>query len=504
MRLLAALMAAVALPRLLLLPFNENLFGDAIPRTEMGERWMAHPHLITAFGDGAGQYGPLHLYLVGIATVFADREIAGRVVALLCGVLTVIPLYRLGVRLSGTQAGRVACLALTVWGLHIQFSTTAASEAVAILLMLSALVAFGSAMETGRTRDIVWAAAWFNLAEAVRYDAWMYPPILVGAVIVTRSESALRPRQLAGFFAGCLLFPVSWMLGNYQMHGDPTFPLDYINADHRRWAATFQGGWRQLWLRAQGIAFWPAMALISLTPGVAVLSVAGATTAWRERPKARWVILAVLAPVVYYAIRTTVFADFVPLTRYIAVVLTVMLVFVWDGYVAIAGAWGVNGARRVVQSAVALALGIPLAVGWFTFRRDGPLQDILRPISPTSTNSRAVMAGAEFIRSTVVPARHRIVVDIDEGFLDLPLVFYGGLLQERAIRVRKPADLSRVAREQPQFVVRFDRGSLLTQGSVRLSGRTLELGRAKYDELDGFSPPLHVYALRGIASQSVP
>ncbi len=57
---------------------------------------MAHPHLITAFGDGAGQYGPLHLYLIGLATAFVDREIAGRLVSLLCGVLTVVPLYRLG------------------------------------------------------------------------------------------------------------------------------------------------------------------------------------------------------------------------------------------------------------------------------------------------------------------------------------------------------------------------------------------------------------------------
>ena len=121
------MMAVVALPRLILLPFNENLYGDAISRAEMGERWMANPHLITAFGDGAGQYGPLHLYLVGLATAFVDREIAGRIVSLLCGVLTVVPLYRLARRLAGWQAGIVACLGLAVWGLHIQFSTTAAS-----------------------------------------------------------------------------------------------------------------------------------------------------------------------------------------------------------------------------------------------------------------------------------------------------------------------------------------------------------------------------------------
>lgn len=498
-----ALMAAVALPRLLLLPFNENLYGDAIPRTEMAERWMAQPHLITAFGDGTGQYGPLHLYLVGIATAFADREISGRLVSLLCGVLTVIPLYGLGRRLAGEQAGRVACVALAPWGLHIQFSTTAASEALAVLLMVSALAAFAAAMATGRTRDLAWAVVWFNLAEAVRYDAWMYPVSLVGAVFITRS-GALSVRQLAGFVAGSLVWPVLWMLGNFQMHGDPTFPLDYINDDHRRWAATFAGFWRQLWLRAQGIGFWPSAALISLTPGVAVLGIAGVRTVWRERPEARWVLVAVAAPLLYYAVRTTVFGDFVPLTRFMAVQLTVVLVFVWDGYVAVVCAWGLLRARRTATAAIALAVIVPLVVGWVTFRRDGVIEDMVRPISPTSTNPRSVMAGAAFIRSTVVPAGHGVVVDIDDGFLDLPLVFYGGLLQEQVIRVRRPADASRTGPERPWYVVRFDRGGLVREGSVRVVGRTLEFGGALYDELDGFLAPVHIYRLRGTSSRPGP
>lgn len=499
----AALMATVALPRLLLLPFNENLYGDAIPRTEMAERWMAHPHLITAFGDGTGQYGPLHLYLIGIATAFADREIAGRVVSLLCGVLTVIPLYDLGRRFAGEQAGRVACIALAAWGLHIQFSTTAASEALAVLLVISALAAFAAALETGRSRDLAWAVIWLNLAEAVRYDAWMYPMSLVGAVLITRS-GALSVRQWAGFVAGTLLWPALWMLGNYQMHGDPTFPLDYVNDDHRLWAGTFEGFWRQLWLRAQGIGFWPSAALISLTPGVMVLGVSGVRAVWRERPQARWLVIAVAAPLLYYTVRTTLFGDFVPLTRFMAVQLTVVLVFVWDGYVAIRRGWGVLRARRAATAAVALAVVIPLVVGWVTFRRDGVIEDILRPISPTSTNPRSVMAGAAFVRSTVVPAAHGVVVDVDDGFLDLPLVFYGGLLQEQVIRVRQPADVSRAGRERPWYVVRFDRGRLAREGSVRVVGRTLEFGGRLYDELDGFLPPIHVYRLRGTASRPGP
>jgi hypothetical protein len=290
------------------------------------------------------------------------------------------------------------------------------------------------------------------------------------------------------------------MLGNYQMHGDPTFPLDYINDEHRRGATDAESDGRQLWLRVQGIAFWPTIALVSLTPGVALLGAAGVALAWRDRPTTRWLVIAATMPVLYYAVRTTVFANFIPLARFMAGPLTVLLVFVWNGYVGTASAVGINRARRVVQVSVALALAIPLAVGWLTFRRDGLLEDTLRPVSPTSTNPLAIMDGAEFIRSTVVPSGREIVVDIDDGFLDQPLVFYGGLLQERVLRVREPADLLRVAREHPEFVVRFDRGSLVTHEGVRRNGRTLELGGAPhtYDE-HGFSPPLHVYARRGDA-----
>jgi hypothetical protein len=78
----------------------------------------------------------------------------------------------------------------------------------------------------------------------------------------------------------------------------------------------------------------------------------------------------------------------------------------------------------------------------------------------------------------------------------LPLVFFGGLLEEQAIRIRLPADLARVERERPGYVVRFDRGSLANQATVRLSGRTLELGGTPYDELDGFAAPVHVYRRR--------
>ena len=88
---------------------------------------------------------------------------------------------------AGWQAGLVACLALAVWGLHVQFSTTAASESRgAPVHVVGSRGVRRRRSSTGALRSLLWAAGWLTLAEAVRYDAWMYPPVLAAAVVLTQ------------------------------------------------------------------------------------------------------------------------------------------------------------------------------------------------------------------------------------------------------------------------------------------------------------------------------
>src|SRR5215211_4640794 len=129
---LALLIAAALIPRLVVFPINENFHGDSVARTELAERWAANPHWIRSFNDGAYQFGPLHLYTIGAALwVWPDRADAGRAASFLFGVLSVVPLYFLARRLFGWKAGLAAGLAFAAWGMHVQMSTTASSEALA-------------------------------------------------------------------------------------------------------------------------------------------------------------------------------------------------------------------------------------------------------------------------------------------------------------------------------------------------------------------------------------
>jgi hypothetical protein len=488
---LAALLAAG--PRLALLPFNENLFGDAIPRTELAERWAQAPHLITAFGDGAGQFGPLHLYLIGAALHWFDREDAGRIVSLLFGLLSVVPLSMLGRRLFGWPSGVVAALCLAVWGLHVQFSTTAGSESVSVCLMLGTLAAFAAGLDSGRIAHYALAALCLNLACAVRYDPWLYIVLLPAAVALTRRRPAVAMGNVSAFVSMSLAFPVLWMTGNQQLHGDVLYPFRFIDAEHARLTAMEAGGWREPWLRLQGVAFWPALALISLTPGVAILGVAGMVRAWRQRPEHRWLIVATLAPLAYYAVRTTVLFDFVPLVRFMATPLSVMLVFVHEGYVALSARLSRRQRRQVAIATATAAVLVPLAIGAATFQVDGVVADVLRSVSPSSTNPRAVMRAATAVRDAVRRTAGSVAVDSDDRYRDLSLIFYSRLRDDEVQRVRWPGFDARFDADPPEFVVLFDRGWLSGLAAVSRDGPALTIRGQSYVEIGGVEPPMRLY-----------
>jgi len=494
LRLLVGLLLVAALvPRLVVFPVNENLYGDAVARTEMAERWLGEPRLIRSFGDGAYQFGPLHLYLVGAALTVVDREHAGRAVSLLFGVLSVVPLFALTRRFFGWRAGVWACLAFSAWGMHLQMSTTAASEAVALFLMLSVFALFAQALEENRFGPLFGAAMVLNLACAMRYDAWMYIPLLAVVPLLWRKDKVAGATMAVAFGLLCLPFPLWWMQGNELAHGDPFYPVTYIDDFHRNWVASSGGGARDWWLRAQGLGFWPAVALFTLTPGVALLGLVGMRRAWRERPETRWLVLLALVPTAYYTFRSAVLLDFLPLGRFTVTQVVVLLPFMMLGFLTCVRAWGEQVGRAIAGASIALAVVMPLWLGLYTFRAEGGWRDTLRPVSPISTNPETVRRTASWLKMEVAQQGKSLVLDSDDLYLDLQVGFFSGLPDARVVRLRWPRFREEFEQKQPEFLVRFDQGALLREPWVKLEGRVLTLGDVTYEEVDGFLPPVHVY-----------
>jgi hypothetical protein len=322
-----------------------------------------------------------------------------------------------------------------------------------------------------------------NLAGALRYDAWMYVPLLAAVPAVLWRERAAGLRAGVVFGALCLPFPLFWMTGNAIAHGDALYPLTYIDAFHKTWAEATPAGWPRLWLRLQGIGFWPAMALFTLTPGVAAFGAIGMATAWREKPQTSWLAAAAILPAAYYAFRTTVLFDFVPLGRFTVVQLALLLPFVTRGFDRCTEWLGAMRTRRLGVSAAVLAVLMPTALGLYTWQSASVAARVLRPLSPTSTNPPDLMAAAEFLRRTVLERGHTLALDTDTGYLDIQLAFFARASERDTLRMRWPGFSKSVLEAPPDFVVTFEHGLLLREPWVRRTRSDLHLGDTGYRQI---------------------
>lgn len=489
------LLAAALLPRALLMPFNENLYGDAVVRTELALRWAAHPHWIASFADGAFQFGPLHLYLVGLLSyLWPDPVTVGRVVSLVFGTLTVLPLYALTRRLFGWRAGVAACLGFAVWGMHLQMSTTAGSEALGLFLVLWMLALFAQGLEEGRFAPIAYAALVLNLACATRYDSWAFVPLLAVLLFLQdKDKVAATTRAIFfGFFA--LPFPLLWMQGNERAFGDPFKPIHYIEQFHQGWVADGVARWTEWGYRAQNLVFWPGTALVTLSPLVALLGFVGMAVAWRRYRAHRWLLWVVLAPTAFFTFKAAVLLNFVPLARFAVNQVGLVLPFVYLGYQAVAKDRPRWVGRSLAGATALVALAVPLSVGAFTFRHDGPKADSLRPVSPTSTNPVPLMKVARFLDQTVRKAGGAAILDREDAhYWDLQVAFFSRIPELRLARLRWDTFDKRVAENDPKTLVRVEGGHIDQDPRFQRGPDGVRFHGHLFRELPGFQAPWHVY-----------
>jgi 4-amino-4-deoxy-L-arabinose transferase-like glycosyltransferase len=494
---LALLCAAVLLPRAVVFPLSENLYGDAVARTELAQRWLDRPdwpHWIAHMEDGAKQFGPLHLYVIAAALGSGVvKEDAGRWVSLLFAVLTVFPLYGLTRRLFGWQAGVVAVLGFAVWGMDIQMSTTAASEGLGLFLVLWVFDLFARGVEDNRFGPLLASAAVLNLACAVRYDCWLLAPLLTLLLLVGDKDRVAAVTRALSFLLVSLPFPMVWMQGNEVARGNPLAPFSYIESFHRSWVQNEVARWTEAGYRALNLFFWPATAVVTLSPLIAVFGLWGMVQVFRIERQRRWLVWVALLPTLYFTFRSTVLLNFVPLARFTVGQVALVLPFVYPGFEA-ALAGRSTGTRRFWGVAtVVLALAMPLALGVLTFRRDDGLASSLRPVSPVSTNPPAVMQVAQYLRSELLAHGGAAVIDADPNYWDLQVAFFSGLPEERLARQRWDSFRERVASAQPHTVVRYEGGGLDHEADVRVEGSTLYFAGQVFRELPGFQRPWHVY-----------
>ncbi|HEV3032168.1 MAG TPA: glycosyltransferase family 39 protein, partial [Polyangia bacterium] len=204
--------------RAAIFPFADNKQGDAPMRALVAQRLALDP-ACAAKPRTYCQFGPLHPMLMApLAAVDRDLPRSSRALSFAAGMLTFLPLIRLARRLVGVARAELAALGLAASPLHIQASTTAASEALYLLLFVVMLERLTRALQDDEAGlgPFAVAGALASLAAVTRYDAWLALPATVAAawVFARGPAGAARTRRARGLavFAACAAaLPAAWM-----------------------------------------------------------------------------------------------------------------------------------------------------------------------------------------------------------------------------------------------------------------------------------------------------
>ena len=167
----AGLIALAIVLRLAVFPFAENKHSDAPMRALIAERMVLEP-ASAAVPRTYCQFGPLHTTLMRpFIALDSVAPRSSRTLSLLAGIAVLFPFLAFARRLVGQAGAELATFALAFSPLHVQASTTAASEALFLLLWVGALERLLTALACRRLRTFAVAGLLASLAAMTRYDA---------------------------------------------------------------------------------------------------------------------------------------------------------------------------------------------------------------------------------------------------------------------------------------------------------------------------------------------
>ena len=338
-----AIVLAIAL-RLALFPFAENKHGDAPMRALIAERMVLEP-ASAAVPRTYCQFGPLHTTLMRpFIAADARASRSSRYLSLLAGIAVLFPFLAFARRLVGEPGAALATFALALSPLHIQASTTAASEALYLLLWVCALERLLAALAApGRLRTFAVAGLLASLAAVTRYDAWLALPVVALATLIFGRQGNDRRALLPGLavFALCAAsLPLAWLAWGARVGGDPFFFAHYIMTDHAGLGADVAGRFGPLLGRARQLGVWTLAFVAAMTlPGAvgAAIALARGWRSWRSGGGAgspargaldtnmRIIAVAALAPPALYLARGLLLQSFEPLARFALVPGTLLL-----------------------------------------------------------------------------------------------------------------------------------------------------------------------------------
>ena len=148
----------------------------------------------------------------------------------------------------------------------------AASEALFLALLLGSI-------DLLLSDRIIGSALLLGASGLVRYDGWLYVPLLTGWLVLRRVG---LPR-IASYVAIAAAPIVFWLWVNGHYTGDALAPLHHIDRDHRWLTDASLAYFGQIRWRGYCLVYWPLAVLLVCTPVLGALPGAAHATSMATR-----------------------------------------------------------------------------------------------------------------------------------------------------------------------------------------------------------------------------
>jgi hypothetical protein len=198
--------------------FFENYDADAYSRIYIAQLFVDHPIFFTE-----GIWAPLHYYFTALSLwIIPDQVYGPAIFHVLVGSLSVIPLYKLVMTIfKNKHAAIITALMVVLAPVVFRNSYHALSGGPALFLIAWAMFhVVKIQFDDGTWKNALWAGLFMTLAAGMRYEAWMFMAFFALIIAATNLKKAFIFSAVAG------IFPLFWMIGNYQAHGDPFYFLE--------------------------------------------------------------------------------------------------------------------------------------------------------------------------------------------------------------------------------------------------------------------------------------
>ncbi len=312
--LLLLLLLLSAAVRIFFLFKFENLPGDAVGFIAEALRILENPDLLSNYD---GNSSTLYKYALASCIYFwRDPILASRIFTSLFGIFLVVPYYGTLKVLFGRPVAFFSSLVLVFYPLHVIQSSMTTSDAVYYFFLFGSFYYFFSYKGSPqRFRVLLLSALSFNIASLLRFECWVFIPVLSLLLWPKGKGVALF------FMVLCMVFPCLQLLLNQIFTGDCLY--SFHKPGQAGYASIMAGRFSydpRLWS-------WLAVLWRSSGPSLVIGGLSGIALAFLMRQKRQWSVFFLLLLLAFTV--NTLFARMVTGLRYSITPALFLIPYAW-------------------------------------------------------------------------------------------------------------------------------------------------------------------------------